>query len=410
MLEAERATPGAEKPGQPAAPVDRPVQKKQTSTARAKPLKLRLGTVLGGGAVVLMLLVSGLLVLNGVMLNQASQRAAQTQAAAAAVAAIETATARPTSTLHPSATATARPAPSDTPRPAATFTHTPAPTHTAQQSVTATVTEKPTHTATPAASATATSDPSIPPANPQTGATWDRPADGMRMIYIPAGEFRMGSASGDRAARGEEKPQHRVTLEAYWIDRTEVTNAMFRRFVTETGYKWRGAYFGADDYPVVNISREDAVAYCKWTGGSLPTEAQWEKAARGTEGPIYPWGDSFDPARLNFCDKNCSYTWANKTADDGWAKTAPVGSFLSGASPYGVLDMAGNALEWVLDWYSESYYKSSPANNPIGPASGKYRVLRGGSWQDGASSVRAAGRIGYNPAGRDDTIGFRCVR
>ena len=240
------------------------------------------------------------------------------------------------------------------------------------------------------------------------------------MVYVPEGEFLMGSADSDADASSDEKPQHTVYLDAYWIDKTEVTNAMYALCVqagvcsppSSTGSSTRSSYYGDpqyDNYPVINVSWNDATAYCEWAGGRLPTEAEWEKAARGTDGRVYPWGNENVAGNLlNFCDSNCQYDWADKTVDDGYADTAPVGSYPDGASPYGALDMAGNVWEWVNDWYGSSYYGNSPSENPAGPSSGDARVLRGGSWYFYVSSVRAAGRGGYEPALRVIDFGFRC--
>ncbi|MBN1583608.1 MAG: formylglycine-generating enzyme family protein, partial [Anaerolineae bacterium] len=242
------------------------------------------------------------------------------------------------------------------------------------------------------------------------GSTHISEQDGMVMVYVPAGEFLMGSPNAGQDAQDDEKPQHTVYLDAFWIDQTEVTNAMFARFVSDTGYEtgaqargwawvlvgtqWKevtGADWqhpqgpitsidGLDDHPVVQIGWDDANAYCQWAGRQLPTEAQWEKAARGTDGLVYPWGDSFDGSKLNFCDANCFIDWQDADSDDGYARTAPVGSYPAGASPYGGLDMIGNVWEWVLDWYGRSYYASSPDQNPTGPTTGEERGLRGGGW------------------------------
>ncbi len=223
-------------------------------------------------------------------------------------------------------------------------------------------------------------------------------------VLVPAGEFRMGTAGGS----GDETPQHTVYLDAFQIDRTEVTNALYAQCVaagvctapSSVNSNKRSSYYGNSqfaNYPVINVSWEDARKYCAWSGGRLPTEAEWEKAARGTDGRAYPWGnESPDAQRCNF-DRNIG-------------DTTPVGGYPAGASPYGALDMAGNVWEWTADWYAEEYYATSPAANPQGPATGDARVLRGGSWYNDERSVRAANRYGDFPGDWDDFIGFRCVR
>jgi formylglycine-generating enzyme required for sulfatase activity len=243
-----------------------------------------------------------------------------------------------------------------------------------------------------------TTTPTVLPANtpaPIAG-TWARPADGMVMVAVPAGEFTMGSPAGQGSE--DEHPQHQVTLDGYWIDRTEVTNAQYRRCVEAGACAQAGCMgdssYNADAQPVVCVSWEDAAAYCGWAGARLPTEAEWEKAARGTEGRTYPWGDEApDCGRANY--SGCE------------GRPSGVGSHPGGASPYGVLDMAGNVWEWVSDWYDGSYYGRSPAGNPQGPESGQYRVLRGGSCYNVSDFVRSAYRGGYIPGDRCD-VGFRC--
>jgi eukaryotic-like serine/threonine-protein kinase len=258
--------------------------------------------------------------------------------------------------------------------------------------------------------------------------------DGMVGQYVPAGVFIMGSTDAQIATAlpgcwqcsfSDERPQHTVDLDAFWIDQTDVTNAMFAKFVAATHYQtdaekagsgvafqpgsW-ATTFGADwqhprgpastivgvaHSPVVQVSWNDATAYCAWAGRRLPTEAQWEKAARGTDGQTYPWGNnSPDQHFLAY-----NYQVANPTTVD---------QHPAGASPYGALDMAGNVWQWVADWYSETYYANSPSRNPSGPASGQYRVRRGGSWSDGAEGVRAAHRAWRSPDARIDMLGFRC--
>jgi formylglycine-generating enzyme required for sulfatase activity len=225
------------------------------------------------------------------------------------------------------------------------------------------------------------------------------------------------------------------------MDQTEVTNAQFTHFVATTGYttdaeiagwgyafmdnQWRpvnGADWrhpggptttlaGLDNLPVVLVSWNDANAYCQWAGRQLPTEAQWEKAARGTDGRIYPWGNQNVAGNLlNFADLHLGVSWADKTVNDGYEFTAPVGSYPAGASPYGVLDLAGNVWEWVADWYADKYYAESPAQNPPGPSSGQGRVMRGGGWSDVAARVRAASRRHEPPDSRHADVGFRCSR
>lgn len=232
--------------------------------------------------------------------------------------------------------------------------------------------------------------------------------DGMTLVYIPSGQFLMGSPEADAAAGVEEKPQHKVYLSVYWMDQTEVTNAMYTRCVragvcrppAQTRSKTRPAYYDEPafgDYPVIYVSWQDAEVYCRWAGRRLPTEAEWEKAARGTNGQTYPWGElPPGPGLANF---------NNQVGD-----TRPVGSYPVGASPFGALDMAGNVAEWVADWYNADYYPISPGSNPLGPEQGEFRVLRGGSWFNLARAMRAAFRLSNYPELQSDTVGFRCAR
>ena len=296
-------------------------------------------------------------------------------------------------------------------------TFVPQPTETRQlPTITARPTEMPTWTPVPpTATPRPTETPTLvgPPAEANVGDTWMRPTDGMVMVYVPAGEFLMGSSDADDQARNDEKPQHTVYLDAFWIDWTEVTNAQYRKCVEAGACQQPGCWdddrYNASGQPVVCVTWDDAQAYAAWAGGRLPTEAEWEEAARGTDGRIYPWGDEFDGTRLNYCDRNCGSGWKDIGNDDGYTLTAPVGSYVSGASPYWALDMAGNVWEWVTDWYDEGYYARSPARNPQGPDAGDQRVLRGGSFEDGGGNVRCAVRTMGSPDSWGSVGGFRVV-
>jgi eukaryotic-like serine/threonine-protein kinase len=254
------------------------------------------------------------------------------------------------------------------------------------------------------------------------------------MVFIPEGEFQMGDNDGSP----DRMPQHPVFLDDFWIYQHEVTNAQFATFVTNSGYKtraekegygyvwgdvamekkvdarWRfpeGVSYISDrlDHPVVQITWSDAEAYCEWAGGRLPTEAEWEKAARGTDGRTFPWGNSsVNAEKANYCDDNCSTSWADRNHDDGFTHTSPVGSYPAGASPYGALDMAGNVYEWVVDWYDDEYYRRSSYDNPAGPTTGDQRVLRGGSWLGYDYNLRVSVRRA-SPFRWNNNIGFRCV-
>jgi formylglycine-generating enzyme required for sulfatase activity len=234
------------------------------------------------------------------------------------------------------------------------------------------------------------------------GSTQVSPIDNMVQVYVPAGSFQMGSDSGN----SDEKPVHTVTLDAFWVDQTEVTNKMYALCVgagecpppSSTKSYTLDSYYGNaqyDNYPVIYVSWNNAKAYCEWAGRRLPTEAEWEKAARGTDGRIYPWGDAApESTMLNF----------------NVGDTTEVGKYPNGASPYGALDMAGNVWEWVNDWYGESYYSNSPSENPQGPDSGQFRALRGGSWNYYDRLVRAASRDWFAPDDFNNNFGFRCAR
>ena len=276
------------------------------------------------------------------------------------------------------------------------------------------------------------------------------------MVFVAGGEFLRGSTDAQlqvigsycesvpalanvckRSGFDDESPQTSVMLDAFWIDRVEISNAQFERFVGATGYTttaersgvssvWettgsagilRGNVAGANwrhpggpgssitassDYPVVHMSWEDATSYCEWAGKRLPTEAEWEKAARGPRGLQFPWGDGWDPEertpRLSFAGLRPA------------AGLQPVGSFRNGASPYGALDMLGNAFEWVADRYGADYYSIGPTTNPRGPESGEQRVLRGGSWGTNKYLLRVPWRRVMGETSTSSLYGFRCAR
>ena len=234
---------------------------------------------------------------------------------------------------------------------------------------------------------------------------------GAEMVLIPGGSFKMGNERG----APDERPLHIVSTNPFYMDKYEVTNAQYRECVLDEECELPDPtrlYTDSrlSDHPVVYMSWEMASVYCTWRGARLPTEAEWEKAARGDELIAYPWGNDFDGNRLNFCDLNCTENGADRAFNDGFDTTAPVGSYPDGVSPYGVFDMAGNVTEWVADWYASDYYEGSPNQNPPGPESGTFRVLRGGSWLDNRDAVTTFKRAAINPVTAVKYIGFRCAR
>jgi hypothetical protein len=192
-----------------------------------------------------------------------------------------------------------------------------------------------------------------------------RADNGAEMVLVPAGEFWMGSDDGN----DDEKPRHRVDLDAYYIDRYEITNGLYQRFMEATNRPgpryWSDSHLNGASQPVVGVNWYDAEAYCRWVGKRLPTEAEWEKAARGDDGRTYPWGEQWDSSRANSKESQRN-------------KAAPVGSYPSGVSPYGAYDMAGNVWEWVADWYAKDYYERSPPAEPAGPGD---RTVEGPPWR-----------------------------
>jgi len=249
--------------------------------------------------------------------------------------------------------------------------------------------------------------------------------DGAPMLLIPAGEFQMGADSDEikllvkwirrkgfrrvKLSFHDETPRHTVYLDAFYIDKYEVTVGQYKQFIKESGHKapdWGkvSGFSPTDKHPMIYVSWHDAMAYAKWAKKRLPTEAEWEKAARGTDGREYPWGNEWD---------------ASKVRGDEYMP--PVGSFPAGASPYGVMDMAGSLWEWCLDEYQKDFYQNSPKNNPfadgdIEDAIINYsqieteRVLRGGSWGNRNIYLRVTERHGVEPTAMTFAIGFRCVK
>src|SRR5215203_5683662 len=262
------------------------------------------------------------------------------------------------------------------------------------------------------------------------------------MALIPAGEFIMGTTEGSDGLP-DEHPERRVYLSSFFIDRLEVTNGAYLLFVQATRHRapananpsvtlWerQAPLPGIENHPVVNVSWEDALTYCRWAGKRLPTEAEWEKAARGTDGRRYPWGNDWDLTKAN----SASF-WAGRRVDfesgadweafwikgqgaslskekgiKGEVLTLPVGTFPQGASPYGVLDMAGNAAEWIADWFDPNYYRTAPLSDPPGPSRGAIKGMRGGSWLKPAISLRTSDRDWGVMDSRPSGTGFRCAK
>lgn len=331
-------------------------------------------------------------------------------------------------------TATAAPTVTKTEVPPATETSTPTTIPSATTTLPPTTEPTPTMTATP---------------TPGVGSTLMRETDGMNMMFVPAGEFTMGYDLEENitfmrkyigpvyqdqlSTYQDEEPVHTVYLDSYWIDQIEVTNAMYAQCVeagacsppvrentdTRDDYYTNPEYA---DYPVVNVGRNDGQAYCEWAGSRLPTEAEWEKAARGDDERIFPWGNEHPTCDL----ANIRMIYPDKPLEYCVGAIAPAGSYPDGASPYGVLDMAGNVSEWVADLYDPSYYKDSPVENPQGPEYGTFHtmewgeavtyngeigILRGGSWSDLMNSILTYRRDGFLPEwGIYPFMGFRCAQ
>jgi len=259
--------------------------------------------------------------------------------------------------------------------------------------------------------------------------------DGVEMVLIPAGEFQMGSIDNE----SDDKPVHTVYLDDFYIDKYKVTNAQYRKFIQATGRKdpegltfkennsivdfvqpgfkpWNDPNYNQDDQPVVCISWEDATAYAEWVGERLPTEAEWEKAARGgLIGKKYTWDDDWPPPKMsaNIADETYGRKYPNwdfvNGYNDNFIYVSPVGRFAPNG--YGLFDMIGNVCELCADWYSETYYFESPKQNPKGPASGEFRVIRGSAWvSSGLSDIEVSTRLYFDPPDPISILGFRCVK
>jgi formylglycine-generating enzyme required for sulfatase activity len=254
--------------------------------------------------------------------------------------------------------------------------------------------------------------PRVPDPRPREVRTNER--DGLNYVWIPPGSFKMGCVDNDAACLPNERPLHVAEIgEGFWIGRTEVIVAAYKRFAAATGrmlppepgYRGRGAAvpnfnrdWSLDDHPIVNVNWNEAAAYCRWAGGRLPSEAEWEYAARGGEaGRVFHSGARVTPDDANFASGS----------GDPWQHTAPAGSFTPNG--FGLFDMAGNVYEWVNDWFHPGYYGSSPPRNPAGPETGELKILRGGSWSNAAENLRLSVRYPVSPRTRNHYIGFRCV-
>lgn len=262
---------------------------------------------------------------------------------------------------------------------------------------------------------------------PTLGEIYLRPVDEMVMVYVLPGEFQMGSNEDeinsafdvctdfwdncDYERFIDEQPLHTVVIDGFWIDRTEVTNEQYQKCVEtkvcEEPMCWSGSQFNDLDQPVVCVTWYQARSYCDWVGGRLPTEAEWEYVARGPTGLLYPWGNAFEGANLNYCDATCGRPRSDIAYNDGQLYSAPVGSYPVGASWCGALDMAGNVSEWVADWYGT--YDPKMKVNPLGSVAGYSRVIRGGSWFLTRVEARTTWREGILPDNWFDDLGFRCV-
>ncbi len=263
--------------------------------------------------------------------------------------------------------------------------------------------------------------PDIEKPSPTVGTVRENPKDGLKYVWIPPGSFQMGCSPGDNECSDDEKPPHQVTItKGFWIGQTEVTVGAYKRFVGAAGRQMPEAQsinsgWANDNMPIVKASWDDAQAYCTWAGGRLPTEAEWEYAARAgsTEARYGPldevawYGDNSGSTRLDTTEllRRDSANYVKRLTDNG-NRAHEVGQ--KRANGFGLYDMLGNVWEWLNDWYDAKYYQSSPSQNPPGPSSGQYRVLRGGSWFSLPRYVRVSYRFRLAPAVRYGLIGIRC--
>jgi formylglycine-generating enzyme required for sulfatase activity len=268
--------------------------------------------------------------------------------------------------------------------------------------------ETPSPTFTP--SPTITPTPTITPYPPQIEDDY-----GVVLVLVGSGPFILGAEDGDP----DEKPERKIILDGFYIDKFEVTNASYQECVadrrclppTKIDSQTRSKYYGTREfanYPVIHVSWSDASSYCEWRGARLPTELEWEKAARGPDGQRYPWGDQFESGRANYCG---GAVFCPSDPDDGYKDTAPVDAFKEGISPYGAYQMAGNVNEWIADWYDKNFYNglSDGDENPPGPARGQVRGIRGGSFGLNAEKLRSTNRSSSEPSASSEFDGFRCA-
>ncbi len=225
------------------------------------------------------------------------------------------------------------------------------------------------------------------------------PRTGIEYVPVAGGSFMMGSEDLD----DDTRPVHRVEVSAFFLGRFEVTRAQYSRYMAATGASapahWTNKRFIGDEKPVIAVTWDEAVAFCKWADGRLPTEAEWEYAARGSEGRKFPWGNT-----------QPDLTRATFAMDIGFDGTRPVGAAPAGGSPFGALDLAGNAFEWCSDWYSPNAYAGGPTRDPSGPEKGTLRVIRGGSWISLPDACRSSARTAFRPESRSTMLGFRVAR